>query len=86
MALLTKTREVAQAPQQYTDELVRTLVVGVEGETQVWCEWRVQLPNGKYITKSERCDPAVEADILALPNFASGLSMAANNTHPKAVA
>jgi hypothetical protein len=82
MALLTKTREVS-APAQLTDGLVRTCVLDVDGETQVWCEWQVQLPNGKYRTQSVRCDPAVEAEIFALPNFSSGLMKAADNTHPK---
>lgn len=86
MALLTRSREVAQAPQTYTDGLVRTCVLDVNGETQVWCEWQVQRPSGKYETRSERCDPDVEAAILALPNFATGLVMAADNTHPKAAA
>lgn len=84
MALLTKTRSSAPPP-EFSDDVVRTCVVWNKATStrEIWVEWEVELPGGKIATKSARCDAQTEADILALPNFGTGLQMAADNTHPK---
>jgi hypothetical protein len=88
MALYTKTRTDGATPTEYADEVVRTCFIYNRrtGATEVWSEWDIDLGNGRRVTRSARCDPAVEAEILALPNVGSGLQMASENTHPKVLA
>lgn len=83
MPLVTKTRPTPLSPTSASDELVRVMIEGSGTDRQVWCEWRVTMPNGKIDARSARCDPATESAILALPNMGKGISMAAENTHPK---
>jgi hypothetical protein len=85
MSLLTKTRTNGDPAPSATDELVRVYVQQGANGREIWCEWKIQLPSGRYDYRSAQVDADVVTTI-ADANFDAKMLSAADNTYPKVTA
>lgn len=83
MPLLSKTRPYGDLAPEATDELLQVSVKpGDAGVWEIWCEWRVQLPSGRYDHRSEKADAELGSSVIDSA-FMADLQQVADNTYLK---